>query len=640
MELPIEAYQSAENLLGHRRHRLELRSAVRPHWIDNGERFWYRVETEFGGEYVVVDPQRGERGPAFDQERLASALAAIAEREVDPFELPFRWIDLTPESVGFDAFGSRWECTLTDYRCGRVGATDVHRLLEVASPDGRWVAFRRDNDVWIRSVENGEERQLTSDGEEGCGYAYNARGMLYQQFLRNYEIPEHTPSLSWSPDSTRILTHRIDDRNLPPLSVIDYAPADESRPRLWQAPYPMPGEPLPMAQWVTLDIDGDRVEFGDPFPAQMLSPIDMGWTWWAEDAANVYFLEQERDRHTLRLRVADVTNGEVRTLIEEYGETRVEPAQEWGLSPMVAIIGNGREALWYSQKDGWGHLYLFDLGSGELQRQVTHGEFAVRQILHVDEEARVAYLQVTGLIDVDPYRRSLVRVDLDGGDLVRLDSDELDHALLAPPHGRWFVDSASTTEIPPVTTVRAHSGEVILELERADISRLLDTGWTIPERFCVLAADGKTKVYGILQKPIGFDPSKRYPVLNYPYPGTWGTRVLPCFEQVPYFGPEADAMTALGFAVLAMDGRGTAGRDKAFHDHSYRNFGSAGGIEDHVAALEQLSQDRPWMDMERIGICGVSGGGFATARAMLRFPRDLPRRGRGSGQSRQPHLSR
>ncbi|MGW7368857.1 prolyl oligopeptidase family serine peptidase [Streptomyces sp. NPDC054841] len=277
------------------------------------------------------------------------------------------------------------------------------------------------------------------------------------------------------------------------------------------------------------------------------------------------------------------------------------------------------EVLWYSQRDGWGHLYRYDLRTGALLGQVTSGQWAVRKILHVDEAERVVYFTASGLVAEDPYRCTVCRVGLDGSGFAKVTDDELDHVVTLPDTMEYFIDSASTVDTPPVTRVRDWAGRVLVELERADISKLTATGWTPPERFRVKAADGVTDIYGVLYHPRGFDPARRYAVVDNIYPGPQTNRVDPGFG-LGGMGLDAEPLAALGFVVVAVDGRGTPGRSKAFHDASYGHLADAGCLADHVAALRQLAETRPWMDLDRVGAFGHSGGGFATVRAMLDFP--------------------
>jgi dipeptidyl aminopeptidase/acylaminoacyl peptidase len=349
--------------------------------------------------------------------------------------------------------------------------------------------------------------------------------------------------------------------------------------------------------------------------------VQLPYAWWSGDGRVVYHLRTVPDQRTLRLYAVDATTGAVRCLIEERADTRIEATQQpFSHPPMVRLLAGDTEAVWYSQRAGRGHLYRYDLRRGEVINQITAGGFAVQQILHLDETAQVIYLLVSGLVPADPYRRSLLRVGLDGDTPARLSTDDLDHDVIAAPHGRWFVDAASTVDTPPVTQVVDRDGATMLELERADIARLVATGWTPPERTRTVAADGTTPIYGLLYKPPEFDPARRYPVVEHVYPGPQRNLARPSFGLDEDAGT-AEAVAALGFVVVVVDGRGTPGRDKAFHDHTYpRLLAAAGGLEDHVAALRQLAGTRPWMDLNRVGIVGHSGGGYATARAMLRFP--------------------
>ena len=417
-----------------------------------------------------------------------------------------------------------------------------------------------------------------------------------------------------------MLTHRTDERGVRQTHLVEARPADGGAPLLRTQRYAYAGdEKMPQAELVVLDVaEGTVVRAqAEPLLMPQSSPIMIKWAWWAEDSSAVYYLSQPRDLHTLTLHRLDPATGEVTTVLSETGATRVEPNQWMAQPPIVRVLAD--EVLWYSQRDGWGHLYRYDLRTGALLGQVTSGQWAVRQILHVDEAERVVYFTASGLVDADPYRRTVCRVGLDGSGFAKVTDDELDHIVTVSDTMEYFIDSASTVDTPPVSRVRDWAGRVLVELERADISKLTAIGWTPPERFRVKAADGVTDIYGVLYRPRGFDPGQRYPVVDSVYPGPNVTRVDPCFDPGG-MGLDAEPIAALGFVVVAMDGRGTPGRSKAFHDASYGHLADAGCLADHVAALRQLAQTRPWMDLDRVGAFGHSGGGFATVRAMLDFP--------------------
>ncbi|SEQ35045.1 Dipeptidyl aminopeptidase/acylaminoacyl peptidase [Lentzea xinjiangensis] len=563
------AYQAAEQLLRRaaRPGELVVGDKIRPQWIENDARFWYQVRDGDDRRFVLVDPAAGTREAGFDP-------------------TPFLPAPGNP--------------------------------LEVSSPDGKFAVSRRGNDLWAREGER--EWALTTDGAEAYGYGYGPDVTSFQTLMNKFGLPHLPPVLAWSPDSTKVLAHRTDEREVRLTHLTEAAPADGGAPAVRTQRYGFGGdEHVPLAELVVLDVAAGTVVRAqcDPLVMPQVSPIATGWTWWTPDSSAVYFLSQSRDQRTLALNRMNAATGEVEVVISETGPTRVEPNQ-WLFEPAIVRLLDG-EVLWFSQRDGWGHLYRYDLRTGELLGQVTSGEWLVRQVLHVDETERVVHFTASGLVDEDPYRRSVCRIGLDGTGFARITDDSLDHVVTVAENGQYFVDSASTVDTPPVTVVRDWSGRVLVELERTDITRLVATGWTAPERFCVKAADGETDIYGVLYRPRGFDPSKRYPVVDTIYPGPQVNRVDPCFDPGG-MGLDAEPLAALGFVVVAVDGRGTLGRGKAFHDASYGRMADAGSLDDHVAALRQLAASRPWMDLDRVGAFGHSGGGFATVRALLTHP--------------------
>ncbi|MFI6600285.1 DPP IV N-terminal domain-containing protein [Nonomuraea sp. NPDC050536] len=564
MMIDATAYQNAEGLHWAHRQGLVPGGQVRPLYLEGGRRFWYARRTGDKKEIILVDPAAGTR-------------QVVAEPPAAPGD-----------------------------------------FLEAGSPDGRHVVFRRGHDLWIRS-HGGHESPLTTDGQRDHAYGTGPDVMKPTTIMRTLGIPDMPPAVAWSPDSTRVVTHRTDQRQVRETHWIEARPADGGEPVLHTKRYPYPGdERAPVAELVVLHVEDAAVVRAKSEPVNMpfFSPIQMRWLWWAQDGSAVYYLDQPRDYRTLRLNRLDPDTGEVTTIVSESGPTRVEPNQFLGAPPMVEVFGD--EVLWYSQRDGWGHLYLYDAATGALRHQVTSGQWAVREILRVDEQARVVYFTASGLVPEDPYRRSVCRAGLDGSGFAKVADDELDHVVSVPDSGEYFVDSASTVTTPPVITVRGWDGRVIVELERPDVSGLEALGRRPPQPFRVKAADGVTDIYGVIHLPPDFDPAKRYPVVDSPYPGPQTNRVSPAFDQ-GFFGYMCEQIAALGFVVVALDGRGTPGRGKAFHDESYGRLGMT--LEDHVAAFPQLAETRPWMDLDRgVAVFGMSGGGFATVRAMLDFP--------------------
>jgi dipeptidyl-peptidase 4 len=619
-QLDAAAYERAEKLLPFSRSKLVAGANVKPVWIEKGAKFWYRTDGPQGHSFVLVEPAKRTRKPAFDHAKLANALKVASGEQVNVAALPFKAIELKDNAVEFDAFGAHWRCALDAYACLKVEGHPASNPMEVKSPDGQWAVSRRGHDLWIRSLSTGEARALTSDGVPDHAYASPPQCLSFGALLRKVGVPHLPPLVSWSPDSRYVVTHRLDERSLRLSHLIESSPPNGEPPVLHSYRYALPGdEAVATAELVVFDaVTGQAVTANTPpILAWILSPIMSGDVWWSPDSAAIYFIEQPRDLKTLWLKRFDPKTGEVRTLIEEKGDGYLHANQVMGAKPIVRAFSGGAEALWYSQRDGWGHLYLYDTKTGGLLNQVTSGDWAVQEILHVDEKQRLVYFLASGLVSSDVYRRQVCRVGLDGRGFERLSGDDLDHIVTVSPDGSYYIDSASAVDAPPIIRLCDWSG-VLLELERADISKLLETGWSLPERFCVKAADGVTDIYGVLHRPHGFDPKQRYPVLDSPYPGPQHGRVNPNFaDRVEY---DLESLAALGFVVVALDGRGTPGRSKAFLDLAHGHLGKAGFLEDHVAAIKQLAQSRPWMDLDRVGIFGLSGGGFATVRAMCAYP--------------------
>ncbi|MGV9799613.1 DPP IV N-terminal domain-containing protein [Mycobacterium sp. NPDC003449] len=621
-------YARAEQMLAPHRARRVPGSSLRPQWLSRGTRFWYQVGTR----YIVVDPATGSRRDAFDHARLAAALSTASGRAVTADDLPITAVDLGDGDgpVRFSAFESRWTWSDRDGTCTRVEGDLPVPPGEIESPDKAWVAFRRDGNIWVRRAgaqrpgecdrgqgDSAQEFALTDDAEPAFEYGGLADATGGNALMRALGLPQAFV-VQWSPDSTRLLVQRVDQRGLPELVLVESAPPDGGRPVEHRTRYPMPGEPAQATMtWNVLDVAERTVvrQCGEPDILMHGTAIVYAW-WTGESGDAVHFLNQSRDARTLELRRLDPVTGAVTTLISETGATRVDPTPQLGEPPLVRVLESG-EILWWSQRDGWGHLYLYS-ADGQQITQVTTGQWPVRQVLWVDEQRRQVWFVAAGLVEHDPYIRQLCRIGLDGSGFTRLTDDDLDHDAVSPAEGGYLIDRASSPSRPPRSVVRDGDGRVLVELESPDPGPLEALGWSPPERFRTTAADGKTPIYGLLWRPHGFDPKRRYPVVEHIYPGPQIYNAGSAFNS-PHVGyPEA--LAALGFAVVVVDGRGTAGRSKAFHDHSYRDMGNAGALDDHIAAIRQLGRRHPWLDTGRVGITGLSAGAFAAARAVLAYP--------------------
>jgi dipeptidyl aminopeptidase/acylaminoacyl peptidase len=341
--------------------------------------------------------------------------------------------------------------------------------------------------------------------------------------------------------------------------------------------------------------------------------ISMGDYNWSPDGSKLALVSTSRDHKMATLRIADAATGAVRTLFDETVPTHFESRTGW------RVLWPTNEVLWYSQRDNWGQLYLYDLNAGTLKQKVTNGEGPVTQITRLDEKTRTLWFAANGREKgQDPYFAHFYRTGLDGKTQVSLTPDNGDHTIQLAPDGRYLVDTYSRPDVPPVIELRDGDGKLVLPLEKADISHLVATGWKPPVPIKVKAADGVTDLYGMMFRPTNFDPSKKYPIINNAYPGpqsgSVGSRSFATAHG------DKEALAELGFVVVSIDGRGTPGRSKSFHDAYYGAMGRDNTVPDQVAGMKDLAKQYPGIDIDRAAMWGHSGGGFITADAMFRFP--------------------
>ena len=613
-----EDYARAESFLASGTSGLVFGASVQPTWL-SGERLWYRNAIPEGAEFVLVDAAAGTRARAFDHERLAAAIGAVTGEDIDPFALPFRTIDLSAEAdvLTSQAGEVRLRCDLAAYTCAAADPAPERDPNVITSPDSTKAAFIRGHNLWLRDLDTGAETPLTTDGIEDYGYATNNAGW----------VKRDSPVLLWSPASDMIATFQHDARG---VGMMHMATTNVGHPELESWKYPLPGDSL-IFRISRVVIHPGEPEAGqahrvvrlqmppDPHRSSITDHVaGPGGVFldveWSADGSQLAFLSNSRDHKHAQLRVADPHTGDVRDVMEETEENFFESGSgrvNW------RVLKESSEVIWFSKRHNWGHLYRYDLATGELLGRITEGDWNVRQLLRVDEEARTLYFTGTGREPGDPYFQYLYRIAMDGTGLTLLTPDSANHTVSLSPSGAYFVDSYSTPVIPPVTVVRDADGNVVAELERADISALLSSGWQPPEPFTVKARDGVTDLHGLMYRPTGFDPARSYPVVNYLYPGPQSGSVGSRSFR-PSRG-DKQAIAELGFIVVEVDAMGTPGRSKEFHDTYYGNMGD-NGLPDQVGMVRQLGERHPWMDLDRVGIWGHSGGGFASTAGILRYP--------------------
>jgi dipeptidyl aminopeptidase/acylaminoacyl peptidase len=604
-------YARAEKFMGYNTTPLVLGVAGRPNWMADG-RLWYRVTRESGPEFLIADPIKGGAPtPAFDHARLAAALSEASRTKVDGDKLPFQTIDFSDDgkTVSFRN-GRRWKCTLDDYRC--AADTSVAPPNTGLSPDKKKAAFIRDYNLWVRDVATGAETQLTTDGVKDFGYATDNAGW----------VSSDRPILLWSPDSKKIATFQQDQRGVGEMYLVN---TTVGHPKLTAWKYPLPGDAVVTTiQRVVIDVDGKKVTRLKIEPDQHRSTLCdnvacRGSEWadvqWSPDASKLAFVSTSRDHKLERVREADAATGEVREVMEESVPTQYESGDgkdNW------QVLFQSNEFLWYSERSGWGHLYLRDWKTGKQTGVITSGDWVVREVLRVDEKERVIYFLAAGREKGrDPYFTHLYRVNFDGSGLKLLTPEDANHDISMPPSGNYFVDAYSKPDVAPVSVLRGLDGKLIANLEKADISKLQAAGWMPPIPITVKARDGETDLYGLMFQPTNLDPSRRYPIINHIYPGpqagSVGSRNFSAARG------DAQALAELGFIVVEIDGMGNPTRSKTFHDAYYADMGD-NTLPDQVAAMKQIAARYPYVDLDRAGIYGHSGGGYATADAMFRYP--------------------
>jgi dipeptidyl-peptidase-4 len=629
--LTVADYAHAEKFMPYNVTPLVYHGSVRATWLPD-ERFWYRDTTPDGSEFILVDPAHGTRAPAFDHAKLAAALttAAGGDAKFDAAHLPFQQLEFSADakSITVSAAGHRWTCAVDGSTCAAAaagakpatGSGDENggrpargaARNDTPSPDGTRTAFIREENLWVRDVASGKETQLTTDGVKDFGYATDNAGWTRSD----------RPILLWSPDSKKIATFQQDQREVGEMYLVD---TRVGHPHLQAWKYPLPGdEKVAMIQRVIIEVDTPRVIRLKMEPDQHRSTLCdhvacRGGEWadveWNKDGTQLAFVSTSRDHKHEQVRMADAATGEVREVFDEKVATFFESGNgrvNW------RYLAASNEFIWFSERDGWGQLYLYDAKTGTLKRQITAGEGNVTQLLKVDEKTRVLYFVAVGREKAeDPYFRSLYRIGMDGKNLRRLTPEDGDHDVTLSTSGRFFVDTYSKPDVPPVSVLRNSEGKTIVELARADITRLLAAGWKPPTPFHVKGRDGVTDVYGLLYKPTTFDAAKKYPIVNKIYPGPQTGSV-----GGRSFNPgrgDQQSLAELGFVVVEIDGMGTPWRSKKFHEAYFGDMGD-NTLPDQVAAMKALAQQYAWIDLERAGIYGHSGGGFATAAAMFRFP--------------------
>ena len=606
--LTAEDYSQAEKFLGQNTNSLVFGASVRPVWIDK-DRFWYRNIIPGGNEFILVNAHEQTRERVFDHEKLAATISSLTKETYDPFELPFSQLEFSEnrQSVIFDIGPKRYSYNIIKDQCKEIKMPAGTGRNANVSPDGKKSAFIRDYNLWLKNLNTGREKQLTFDGIEDFGYATNNAGWTKSD----------SPVLLWSPDSKKIATFQHDGRGVGEMYLVS---TNVGHPELQAWKYPLPEDSVIFRiHRVVIHIDGPRIVRLRMDPDQHRSTVTdhiasggkLADAEWSQDGSRLAFVSTSRDHKHEVLRVADPVTGNVRDVLEETVDTFYESKGN------NRVLFNSDEVIWFSEKSNWGHLYLYDLKTGELKNQITKGDWTVLKIQQIKKKERKIIFTGGGREPGDPYFQYLYSVNMDGTDMKLLTPDSANHSISLSPTGGYFVDSYSTPIDPPVTVLGNIRGEKLITIEEADISRLIDYGWQPPECFTVKARDGETDLYGQMFKPTHFNPRKKYPIINNIYPGPQSGSVGG--RSFSASRGDKQSLAELGFIVITLDAMGTPNRSKSFHEAYYGNMGD-NGLPDHITGMKQLAKKYSWIDIDKVGIYGHSGGGFASTDAILRYP--------------------
>ncbi len=560
-------YDKAVNNLGANLTKLVDRGNVTPNWQNDGT-FWYKVFTATGVEYVLVNNKTGKKTTAAN----LAGLNLVSTKTPEPTLKPG----------------------------------------EVVSPDYTKAAFIKDWNLYVRDLTTNKETQLTADGIKDFGYATDNAGWTHSD----------RAVLLWSPDSKKIATFKQDQRHVKDMYLVK---TTVGAPVLSQWKYPLPGDKeIAKIYRVIIDVTNSSLvklkTAADDHRSTLCDDISCGGSFddneWSADGTKLAFVSTPRDHKKATLRIADAITGDVRDILEETVATQYESG--WS-DVNWRYLSATNEIIWFSERDNWGHLFLYDAATGKLKNQITKGNFVVTNVIKVDEKKRLIYFEGRGKeAGRNPYFKHYYCVDFAGKAIKLLTPEDGDHNISISADGNYFVDNFSQQNVPNIAVLRDITGKQIAQLEKADISRLTATGWKAPTPFSVKSVNGNFDLYGIMFQPSNLDATKKYPVINYVYPGPQGGGVGSWnFNAIR--SSDHQALAELGFVVVIIEGSCNPNRSKAFHDACYGNMGD-NTLPDQISGLKQLQQKYPYLDLDHVGIWGHSGGGFATADAMFSYP--------------------
>jgi len=577
-------------------------SEVQPEWIANTHFFWYVRETPAGKSYILTDAGKQEQRNLFDTSLLAGLLSTGTGKTVNSQTLTLENMQVLSDlnTINFNYSKYQWNYKIKENKIikGLYVKTPINtevyddelRSRPIKSPDGKKEARIKNRNICVKDILTGMETMISKDGTSNDYYSAN---------------------IEWSPDSKRIACMKIKPAETKYLYLLESSPSAQLVPKLQKRKYTRPGDPLPFRQPRIFNLlTGECIA-----PSTSLySSQYMLWNLkWNDDSKAVTFEYNQRGHQVYRILELSAETGNVRSIINETSDTYIYYKRRYRYD-----MKNSSEIIWSSERDNWNHLYLYNKISGVVNKQITKGEWYVREIQYVDEQKRQIYFSANGMTpNQDPYFIRYYRINMDGSGLICLTPEEGMHTAFYSSDMRYLVDVCSMTNMPPVAVLRnAKDGHILLSLEKADISALLAIGWSAPEKFVAKGRDGKTDMWGLIFRPSNFNPKIKYPVIEYIYSAPGESYVPKSFYAV-YKNPTP--LVELGFIVVQVDCMSTSYRSKAFESICYKNLKDA-GLPDRIAWIKAAAKKYPYMDINRVGIFGASAGGQEAMTATLFYP--------------------
>ncbi|ATL48567.1 S9 family peptidase [Chitinophaga caeni] len=666
-------YKLAAKFSPQKQKKMVFSTSVDAHWLKQSDRFWYEYETTDGKNWYIVNPATASKKLMFDRVKLAAELTRIVRDPFDAQHLPIDSLKFIKDerTIQFQVKSSIEEEIKPDSAAAKKDSTDKksaekkakpkkqkktfyfeynldsQQLTELTdfkrpkkrpgwasiSPDQQTIVFAREfNLYWMdkanyeKALQNEDdstivEHAITKDGVDNYAYGGDEYSSLNTESKKDKK-KRKSARILWSPGSDYFVLNRVDKRDVKDLWVINSIA--DPRPTLETYKYQMPGEKEAPIQHILIFDNKTKTSQEVPlvhFKNQDVSiwsgprkksDRDDEWHPYVWHGTNNYFYLTRTSRDLKRIDVmkVDAKTASASTVIEERLNTYVETRR-------VGLVNGGKELIQWSEQDGWAHFYLYD-ENGKLKNQVTQGAYHCEDIVNIDEKNRVLYFTANGReAGEDPYYMHLYRVNFDGSNLKLLNKGDFDHNMSLDDNNKFFVDNYSRVNTTPQSALYNNEGKKIMDLETADLKNLFAVGYKFPEIFKVKADDGITDLYGVMYKPFDFDSTKKYPVVEYVYPGPQTEAVNKSFSKV---ADRTDRLAQIGLIVVTVGNRGGhPSRSKWYHNYGYGNLRDY-GLADKKAAIEQLADRYDFIDIDRVGIHGHSGGGFMSTAAMLVYP--------------------